>query len=111
MKTTALTICGAADELKGFVGFHRKARHYIVRFSEDAFGMDIDEASIVPACEFVWQPRDNATMTLSRERLRLLLDQNIDGRLNITEPLRVYMRRTDLPEIAAERHAQPVVAR
>jgi hypothetical protein len=43
-------------------------------------------------------------MNLDRARLQLLLEQNIDDRLNISEPLRVYMRRTDLPEISAERH-------
>ncbi|MCZ2943221.1 DUF2025 family protein, partial [Acinetobacter baumannii] len=43
------------------------------------------------------------TMTLSRERLQLLLDQNIDDRINITEPLRVYMRRVEIPQISALR--------
>ncbi|MNY70878.1 hypothetical protein D3C86_2091000 [compost metagenome] len=42
-------------------------------------------------------------MTLKRERLQLLLDLRIDERLNIGEPLRVYMHRQDLPEITAKR--------
>ena len=42
-------------------------------------------------------------MTLKRELIQLLLEQNIDDRLNITEPLRVYMQRQDLPEITAVR--------
>ncbi|MFD7833583.1 DUF2025 family protein [Kitasatospora sp. NPDC059803] len=42
-------------------------------------------------------------MTLSRERIQLLLDQNIDDRINITEPLRVYMRRGEIPQISAVR--------
>ena len=42
-------------------------------------------------------------MTLKRELIQLLLDQNIDDRLNITEPLRVYMQRQDVPEISAVR--------
>jgi hypothetical protein len=42
-------------------------------------------------------------MTLKRERIQLLLDLRIDERLNIGEPLRVYMHRQDLPEITAER--------
>jgi hypothetical protein len=40
---------------------------------------------------------------LSRERIQLLLDQNIDDRINLCEPLRVYMARSDLPEIVAVR--------
>ena len=42
-------------------------------------------------------------MTLCRARLQLLLDQNIDERINITEPLRVYMRRVEIPQISALR--------
>jgi hypothetical protein len=42
-------------------------------------------------------------MALCRERLALLLDQHVDDRLNIGEPLRLYLRRTDLPEIVADR--------
>jgi hypothetical protein len=42
-------------------------------------------------------------MTLKRDLLALLLEQNIDDRLNITEPLRIYVRRVDLPEITAVR--------
>jgi hypothetical protein len=33
----------------------------------------------------------------------LLLEQHVDDRLNIGEPLRIYLKRTDLPEIVAER--------
>ena len=42
-------------------------------------------------------------MSLKREQIQLLQDQNIDDRINISEPLRVYMRRSDLPEIQAVR--------
>ena len=42
-------------------------------------------------------------MALCRERLALLLEQHVDDRLNIGEPLRIYLRRSDLPEIVAER--------
>lgn len=46
-------------------------------------------------------------MCLARERIQLLLDQNIDERINITEPLRVYMRRVEIPQIAALRRVVP----
>jgi len=42
-------------------------------------------------------------MTLKRELIQLLLDQNIDDRINITEPLRVYMSKREVPEIEAVR--------
>lgn len=103
MSITSASICSAADSLKGFVGFNSKTEQYIVRFSEDSFGLDVPEASITLACEFVWHAYLGDLMTLSRKRLQLLLDQNIDDRLNITEPLRIYMRRHDLPEITAQR--------
>jgi len=103
MSITSSVICDAADLLKGFVGYHRKAGKYIIRFSEDAFGMDVPDDSIVPTHEFVWSGIDGQLMTLKRESLQLLLEQNIDDRLNITEPLRVYVRRVDLPEITAVR--------
>lgn len=103
MSITSSVICDAADLLKGFVGYHHKADKYIVRFSEDAFGMDVTDASITPANEFVWHAGDGQLMTLKREWVQLLLEQNIDDRLNITEPLRVYARRVDLPEITAVR--------
>ncbi|WP_434703564.1 DUF2025 family protein [Pseudomonas sp. Z1-12] len=103
MRTTSTLICQAADQLKGFVGLNRKTGHYIVRFSEDAFGMDVADDGIIPTSEFVWAPGADGTMTLSRERIRLLLDQNVDDRINLTEPLRVYMARGDLPEIKAVR--------
>src|SRR5690606_14184650 len=86
----------------GFVGFHHKAHRHSVRFNEDSVGMDVADDSITPTCELVWSPADNELMTLSRERLQLLLEQNIDDRLRITEPLRVYMRRLDLPELVVE---------
>ena len=47
-------------------------------------------------------------MTLKRDRLRLLVDLRIDERLAISEPLRVYLRRDDLPEISAVRLLQRV---
>lgn len=83
MAITSQDICNAADQLKGFVGFHGKRGVHIVRFSEDSFGM-----------------------ALCRERLALLLEQHVDDRLNIGEPLRAYLRRQDLPEIVAERSLQ-----
>lgn len=46
MAITSQDICNAADQLKGFVGFHDKRGVHIVRFSEDAFGMDVADASI-----------------------------------------------------------------
>lgn len=106
MKTTSNAICEAADDLAGFVGYHHKAQRYIVRFSEDSFGMDVSDDGIIPTCEFVWMAAENDLMTLSRERLQLLLEQNIDDRLRISEPLRVYMRRLDLPEIVVERRVK-----
>jgi hypothetical protein len=42
-------------------------------------------------------------MTLKRELIQLLLDQNIDERINISEPLRVYMSKVEVPEIVAVR--------
>lgn len=106
MKITSAAICEAADNLAGFVGYHHKAQRYIVRFSEDSFGMDVSDDSIIATCEFVWMPVKNGLMTLGRERLQLLLEQNIDDRLRISEPLRVYMRRVDLPEIVVERRVR-----
>ena len=106
MSITSADICQSADRLQGFVGFNRKSGRYIVRFSEDSFGMDVADNSITPASEFVWQPIDNQLMSLKRELIQLLLDQNINDRLAITEPLLVYMRRQDLPEIQAQRVRQ-----
>ncbi|KMM80110.1 DUF2025 family protein [Pseudomonas deceptionensis] len=103
MRITSQLICQAADLLNGFVGFNRKTGQHIVRFSEDSFGMDVADDNITPTSEFVWQAGAADTMTLKRELIQLLLDQNIDDRLNITEPLRVYMRRQDVPEISAVR--------
>lgn len=105
MSTTSADICSAADQLRGFVGFNRKIKAHIVRFSEDAFGLDIDESSIEPTCEFVWSLQSGQEMRLNRTRIQLLLEQHIDERLNITLPIRLYMQRNDLPEIIAERRA------
>ncbi|BAU73179.1 DUF2025 family protein [Metapseudomonas furukawaii] len=103
MSITSADICNAADALLGFVGFNRKLGKYIVRFSEDAFGMDVPDDSITPASEFVWVARDDQVMTLSRECLQILRDQNVNDRLNLGETLQLYLRRTDLPEIQAQR--------
>lgn len=103
MHITSQDICTAADQLKGFVGFNHKLGKYIVRFSEDSFGMDVADQSIRPSCEFVWKGQGDEVMVLSRESLEVLLAQNVDERLNIGEALRVYLRRRDLPEIAAQR--------
>ncbi|MNX82322.1 hypothetical protein D3C86_1140470 [compost metagenome] len=74
-----------------------------MRFSEDAFGMDVADDGIIPTSEFVWAPGPSGSMTLKRGLIQLLLDQNIDDRINITEPLRVYMDRREVPEISAVR--------
>ncbi|MNN12718.1 hypothetical protein D3C81_1257200 [compost metagenome] len=103
MAITSQDICSAADKLKGFVGFHGKRGVHIVRFSEDAFGMDVADESIIPCSEFVWRPEQGARMALCWQRLALLLEQRVDDRLNIAEPLRQYLRRSDLPEILAQR--------
>lgn len=55
MTITSLDICNAADQLIGFVGYHGKRGTHIVRFSEDAFGMDVADESITPCSEFVWR--------------------------------------------------------
>jgi hypothetical protein len=106
MKLTSASICAAADDLKGFVGFNSKTGQHLVRFSEDSFGLDVVESSITPTCEFVWVQVEGDLMTLSRDCLQLLLNQNIDDRLNLAPELHVYMRRHDLPEIRAERRLQ-----
>ncbi|MGY2376702.1 DUF2025 family protein [Pseudomonas sp. SDO524_S393] len=103
MRITSELICQAADQLQGFVGLNRKTGQYLVRFSEDAFGMDVADDGIIPTTEFVWLPAAGQAMTLSRERIQLLLDQNIDERIHITEPLCVYMRRVEIPQIVALR--------
>ena len=103
MRITSQLICQAADQLKGFVGLNRKTGHYLVRFSEDSFGRDVADDGIIAASEFVWAPGFEGTMTLKRDLIQLLFDQNIDERINITEPLRVYMKRREVPEISAVR--------
>lgn len=57
MAITSQDICNAADQLKGFVGFHGKRGTHIVRFSEDAFGMDVADDSITPAASSSGAPR------------------------------------------------------
>ncbi|QCI11104.1 DUF2025 family protein [Pseudomonas putida] len=104
MAITSQDICSAADQLQGFVGFHGKRGEHIVRFSQDSFGMDVADDSITPCSEFVWRPVSGVRMSLCRERLALLLEQHVDDRLHIGEPLRIYLQRTDLPEIVAERN-------
>ncbi|MGY4534344.1 hypothetical protein ACVW0Y_003483 [Pseudomonas sp. TE3786] len=106
MNITSASICAAADELKGFVGFNSKTGQHLVRFSEDSFGLDVVQSSITPTSEFVWVQVDGDLMTLSRDCLQLLLEQNIDDRLNLAPALHVYMRRRDLAEIRAERRLQ-----
>lgn len=106
MAITSAGICAAADQLQGFVGFNLKTGQHIVRFSEDSFGLDIAEGSITPTSEFVWEADSAELMTLKRDRLRMLVALRIDERLAISEPLRVYLRREDLPEIAAVRQLQ-----
>lgn len=103
MRITSELICQAADQLKGFVGLNRKTGQYIVRFSEDAFGMDVADDGIIALSEFVWASGPAPAMTLKRELIQLLMNQNIDERINITEPLRVYMNKREVPEIAAVR--------
>lgn len=107
MALTSADICAAAERLKGFVGFNRKAGKYLVRFSEDSFGLDVVEDSISPACEFVWAAKSDTFMSLSRECLQILVAQNINDRLGLGEELLTYLRRTDLPEIRAERRLKP----
>ena len=68
-----------------------------IAFYRDAFGMEVAEDSIVPASEFVWREHTPGVMVLAREHLRVLLDMNINERLNVSEPLLIYMRREDLP--------------
>lgn len=103
MSITSNQICEAADQLQGFVGFNAKTGQYLLRFSEDSFGLDVPAETITPTCEYVWSPDQDALMRLDRQRLDWLQEQNIDERVNITEPLRVYLRRSDLPEIRAQR--------
>lgn len=103
MSITSAQICQAADQLQGFVGFNAKTSQHLLRFSEDSFGLDIPADTITPTCEYVWRDDGDGLMHLDRQRLAWLQVQNIDERVNITEPLRVYLRRSDLPEICAER--------
>ncbi|WP_010490323.1 DUF2025 family protein [Pseudomonas sp. S9] len=108
MSITSADICSAADQLQGLVGFNQKTDQYIVRFSEDSFGLDILHESIQPTSEFVWSPHCDNHMRLDRTRIQLLLDQHIDERLNITAPIQLYMQRNDLPEIVSERRVSSI---
>ena len=65
MAITSQDICSAADQLMGFVGFHGKRGVHIVRFSEDAFGMDVADDSITPCSEFVWRPEHLSLIHIS----------------------------------------------
>lgn len=103
MSITSTLICQAADQLQGFVGFNAKTGQYLLRFSEDSFGLDVPAETITPTSEYVWQAYDTGLMRLDRQRLAWLQEQRIDDRVNLSEPLRVYLRRSDLPEIRAER--------
>ena len=103
MSITSTQICQAADQLQGFVGFNAKTGQYLLRFSEDSFGLDVPAETITPTCEYVWQADDAGLMRLDRQRQAWLQEQRIDDRVNLSEPLRVYLRRNDLPEIRAER--------
>ncbi|MNG24047.1 hypothetical protein D3C84_1087250 [compost metagenome] len=107
MSITSADICAAADALQGFVGFNEKTGQHIVRFSEDSFGLDVPGESITPTSEFVWAHLPGGLMRLSRERLRLLAAQNIDERLQLGEARHLYLRRSDLREISAERRVLP----
>lgn len=103
MSITSTQICQAADQLQGFVGFNAKTGQYLLRFSEDSFGLDVPADSITPTSEYVWRDEGNGLMHLDRQRLAWLQVQRIDERVNLNEPLRIYLRRSDLPEIRAER--------
>lgn len=103
MSITSAQICQAADQLQGFVGFNAKTGQYLLRFSEDSFGLDVPAETITPTSEYVWQAYDVGLMRLDRQRLAWLQEQRIDDRVNLSEPLRAYLRRSDLPEIRAER--------
>ena len=112
MSITSTDICQAADALKGFVGFNRKTGRYIVRFSEDSFGMDVADDSITPTSEFVWSSVRDDVMRLGREQLQILLEQNINERLNIGEPLLVICaartcRKSPHNASCAERRRSP----
>lgn len=103
MSITSNQICQAADQLQGFVGFNAKTGKYLLRFSEDSFGLDVPGETIIATSEYVWADDDEGSMRLDRQRLAWLQEQHIDDRVNLTEPLRVYLRRHDLPEIRAVR--------
>jgi len=103
MSISSAHICQAADQLQGFVGFNAKTGQYLLRFSEDSFGLDVPAETITPTCEYVWSSAEGELMRLDRQRLAWLQEQRIDDRVNLSEPLRIYLRRSDLPEIHAER--------
>ncbi|RMH86777.1 DUF2025 family protein [Pseudomonas sp. AOB-7] len=103
MSISSAQICQAADQLQGFVGFNAKTGQYLLRFSEDSFGLDVPAETITPTCEYVWHAEADGLMRLDRQSLAWLQEQRIDERVNLGEALRLYLRRSDLPEIRAER--------
>ncbi|GIZ13681.1 DUF2025 family protein [Pseudomonas sp. NCCP-436] len=103
MSITSAQICQAADNLRGFVGYNSRTGQHLLRFSEDSFGLDVAAESITPTSEYVWCTDEDGLMRLDRQRLTWLQNLRIDDRMNFAEPLRVYLRRSDLPEIRAER--------
>lgn len=107
MSITSAQICQAADDLQGFVGYNNRTSQHLLRFSEDSFGLDVPAESIIPTSEYVWSADQDGLMRLDRQRLSWLQNLRIDDRVNFSEPLRVYLRRSDLPEIRAERQRLP----
>lgn len=103
MSISSAQICQAADRLQGFVGFNAKTGRYLLRFSEDSFGLDVPAETITPTCEYVWHAEADGLMRLDRQRLAWLQEQRIDERVKLGEVLRLYLRRSDLPEIRAQR--------
>ena len=69
MSITSAQICEAADQLQGFVGFNAKTEQYLLRFSEDSFGLDVPADTITHTCEYVWHADEVELMRLDRQRL------------------------------------------
>ena len=63
------------------VGFNAKTGQYLLRFSEDSFGLDVPAETITPTCEYVWQADEGELMRLDRQRLAWLQEQRIDDRV------------------------------
>lgn len=78
MSIIFIDICQVVDVFKGFVGFNCKIGCYIVCFSEDFFGMDVVDDSIMFISEFVWSLVCDDVMCLGCEQLQILLEQNIN---------------------------------